>query len=241
MVTAGRKFICLTVDDGYRDNVDIALPILCRHDAPATIFVPSGVIDRTLDAWWLQVEEMAKQYPDPPRFYRHTIAEFTKNPDALERARRSFPACQIELNDRYFMNSTEIKNIAANPLIDIGGHTVTHPFLKRLPEERAWHEIRQNKDDLEELLGRSVETFAYPFGDAEACDEREFRLVERAGYKVAVTTRVGNVFACRRNAMTDLPRYSVHGHTESVEVYDMQNSGIYFLLKSGFKSALGTG
>jgi peptidoglycan/xylan/chitin deacetylase (PgdA/CDA1 family) len=238
LVAAGRKFICLTMDDGYRDNMEIALPILRSHNVPATIFVPSAILDRTLDAWWLQVEELARKQREPRRFYQKKIAELTANPEALERARRFFPISQAELNDRYFMSAEEIITLAADPLIDIGGHTVTHPFLRRLPEELTWQEILQNKNDLEALLNRPIDTFAYPFGDARACGAREYKLAGKAGYKVAVTTRNGNVFAPDSSNMMALPRCNVHGQSESIEIYEMQCSGIYHLLKSSFRPAL---
>ena len=49
----GQRFAVLTFDDGYRDNVTRALPILELHDAPFTIFVPTGAPTRTLYSWWL--------------------------------------------------------------------------------------------------------------------------------------------------------------------------------------------
>ena len=50
----------LTFDDGYRDNVTCALPILERHDAPFTIFVPTGPPTRTLYSWWLGLRALLR-------------------------------------------------------------------------------------------------------------------------------------------------------------------------------------
>ncbi|MGZ9108713.1 MAG: polysaccharide deacetylase family protein [Micavibrio sp.] len=235
-----RKFVCLTMDDGYRDNAEIALPILRRHRAPATIFVPSGVLDRSLDAWWLQVEEMAKTQADPLAAYDRMVAEISHDPEALERLRASFPADQAALNDRYFMNASEIQAIDKDPLIEIGGHTLSHPLLGNLPYEEAYREIMQNKRDLEYLLDRSVETFAYPFGSTQACGEREFALAQKAGYKVAVTTRDGNILSAHEGHMTALPRYSVRGRFENLAIYNMQRSGAYHALRSRFGPAFVT-
>ncbi len=229
-----RNFVCLTMDDGCRDNAEIALPILRHHRAPATIFVPSGVLDRSLDAWWLQVEEIAKTESDPPAAYDRMLAEISHDPEALERLRSSFPAHQAALNDRYFMNISEIQAIDKDPLIEIGGHTLSHPLLRALPDEEAYREIVQNKKDLEDLLNRPVETFAYPFGNAQACGDREFALAQKAGYKVAVTTRDGNVLPAHEGHMTALPRYSVRGRFENLAIYDMQRSGAYRALRSRF-------
>jgi len=229
-----RQFVCLTIDDGYRDNAEIALPILRKYNAPATIFIPSGVIDRSLDAWWLQIEEMAKAGENPRAAYDDMMAEVDTDPAALARMRGLFPADQAELNGRHFMTEAEIKAIDADPLIEIGGHTLTHPFLKNLPEDQAYREIEKNKKDLEDLLGHPVDIFAYPFGNAQACGQREFELVKKAGYKIAVTTRDGNIFPEHTGHMTALPRYSVRGQYEDLAIYDMQKSGIYRAFKSRF-------
>ncbi len=236
-----RRFICLTIDDGYRDNVEVALPILRRHKAPATIFVPSGVLDRSLDAWWLQVEELAKKHPHPQSAYLKMISMIDRNPALLAQMRNSFAADQEELNEKYFMNAREIKTIAQDPLIDIGGHTITHPRLRSLPADMAYYEIAKNKDDLEKLLDREIDTFAYPFGNSRACGPREFALVEKAGYKVAVTTRDGNVLPNHEGHLTALPRYSVRGQFERLAIYELQRSGTYRALKSRFGPTFVTG
>ncbi len=235
-----RRFICLTIDDGYRDNLEVALPVLHRHTAPATIFVPSGILDRSLDAWWLQIEEKAKSAANPQLAFLNMITEASSSPEALARMRSSFTLDQAEINDRYFLSEAEVKSIANDPLIDIGGHTVTHPLLKTQTDDEAYHEIVQNKQDLEQLLQRPVETFAYPFGHERSCGAREYELVEKAGYKVAVTTRDGNILPKHANHLTALPRYSVRGQYEYLAIYDMQKSGAYRALRSRFGSAFVT-
>jgi peptidoglycan/xylan/chitin deacetylase (PgdA/CDA1 family) len=82
----------------------------------------------------------------------------------------------------------EIAAIDREPLFDIGAHTRTHPALPTLSDDAAWDEIAGSKRDLEERLGRSVTTFAYPAGLHGA---REMRLVREAGYAAAVTTGPG--------------------------------------------------
>ncbi len=235
-----REFVCLTIDDGYRCNAEIALPVLRRHQAPATIFVPSGVLDRSLDAWWLQIEELARGYEEAQAAYDSMVASAWSSPEALERLRASFPASQAELNERYFLSPAEIKEINQDPLIEIGGHTVSHPFLRNLPDDEAYREITQNKKDLENLLGRPVEVFAYPFGNAQSCGAREFSFAQKAGYKLAVTTRDGNVMPEHRHYMTALPRYSVRGQFENLGVYDMQKFGTYRAIRSRMGAALVT-
>src|SRR5690606_20335062 len=53
----GGQFACFTIDDGYRDNFHHALPVFRRFDCPFTVFVATGIIDRTAELWWLGLEE----------------------------------------------------------------------------------------------------------------------------------------------------------------------------------------
>ena len=55
------RAVALTFDDGYRDNLTLALPILEKHQAPATIYVVSGAPDRTMDVWHLRLEYLIRR------------------------------------------------------------------------------------------------------------------------------------------------------------------------------------
>ena len=79
--------------------------------------------------------------------------------------------------------------MARDPLVTIGAHTRGHYALARLGEERARVEITQSIARLEQQLGRPCRHFSYPYGDASAAGEREFRLAREAGVATAVTTR----------------------------------------------------
>src|SRR5262249_44540334 len=52
-----RPFAVLTFDDGYRDNIEYAWPILTRHDVPWTVFITPDFVDRCGRPWWLELEE----------------------------------------------------------------------------------------------------------------------------------------------------------------------------------------
>ena len=56
-------FVVLTFDDGYRDNLDHAWPVLGRHQVPWTMFVTPGFADRTARLWWLELEEAIRVLP----------------------------------------------------------------------------------------------------------------------------------------------------------------------------------
>jgi peptidoglycan/xylan/chitin deacetylase (PgdA/CDA1 family) len=97
---------------------------------------------------------------------------------------------------------------AADPLVTIGGHTMTHPHLAQLNYRQQLGEIADNRRMLADITGQAVTLFAYPFGWVE--DYRASRqAVADAGYAAAVTTTAGLV--TRRSAdLLELPREDVH-------------------------------
>ena len=83
------------------------------------------------------------------------------------------------------MTHDEILLLAKNDLIEIGSHTRYHPMLPQLSREHQKHEIVSGKKDLEELLGKKIEGFAYPNGRAT---EAARQIVQDAGFTYACTS-----------------------------------------------------
>ncbi len=88
----------------------------------------------------------------------------------------------IKSNKKEFLTINELKEISALDNVDIGSHTVSHPYLTRLNDNEVMHELLDSKHFLEDLLGKPVRLFAYPHGDY---DKRIRDLVEEAGYEIA--------------------------------------------------------
>jgi len=88
--------------------------------------------------------------------------------------------------------------------ISFGSHTLTHPFLTRIPRKQVEQEIRLSKDVIEQQIGKPVTMFAYPSGDFNSDTEG---IVSEAGYSAAVSTMPGynsahhDVYALRRNVI----------------------------------------
>ena len=91
------------------------------------------------------------------------------------------------------LTSEEVARLADGDLIDVGAHTVTHPALSQLPAERQRVEIAGSKRQLEEILGRAVSSFAYPYGTAADFDETTVSLVRDAGFAQACSNVAGRV------------------------------------------------
>jgi peptidoglycan/xylan/chitin deacetylase (PgdA/CDA1 family) len=93
---------------------------------------------------------------------------------------RGFPA-------RPLMSAAQLSEMAAAG-VTIGSHTRTHPRLPELDAKAKREEIRGSKVRLEDLLGRGVTNFAYPYG---LFDEDARHAVAEAGYRSACSVRTG--------------------------------------------------
>ncbi|MGI9451857.1 MAG: polysaccharide deacetylase family protein [Geminicoccaceae bacterium] len=232
-----KRFATLTFDDGYRDNLTHALPVLERYGAPATIFVTTGMIERADDAWWIGLVEWLKACD------WITVEGFGKRPTAtlpekiatridltnwvqgdvqrLEALQRAMKADGISISglvDQQALSRDELRTLADHSLITIGGHTVSHPWLASLPEDEASREISDNRRYLRELTQQDVDHFAYPFGSPVACAEREMGLVAEAGFSSAFTCRHGCMFPLHRDLRYAWPREGVHWYENEASI-----------------------
>jgi peptidoglycan/xylan/chitin deacetylase (PgdA/CDA1 family) len=87
------------------------------------------------------------------------------------------------------MDGDELCRLAGSDLVDIGGHTLSHPRLAQLPADLQRVEIAGSKARLEEVLGRSITAFAYPFGTHRDFNRASVRAVRAAGYTSAGAVR----------------------------------------------------
>lgn len=249
-----RRFVVLTFDDGLRDHLDHALPVLERHGAPGTFYVTTGFADRTARLWWIELEEAVRRADrlrlviGGERFERETRDPAAKRlafdhiywrlREGREEALRAVvdrlctehavdPAALVE---RYCLDWSGIATLARHPLVTIGAHTLSHPMLAKYPEPFARREIGEGRAVLERLLGRAVQHFAYPVGDAASAGTREFKLACEAGYSSAVTTRAGLLFAAHDSHRHALPRVSINGHYQTRRALDVLLSGLALLM-----------
>jgi peptidoglycan/xylan/chitin deacetylase (PgdA/CDA1 family) len=77
--------------------------------------------------------------------------------------------------------------------------------------------------------------FAYPYGDRIAAGPREFALARAVGFKTAVTTRPGMMFAKNAQHLTALPRVSLNGNYQDVRFLPVLTSGAATAMWNGFR------
>ena len=102
------------------------------------------------------------------------------------------------------MTEDELRELASGNLVEIGAHTLTHPVLSSLPPDQQEHEIAGSKQRLEALIGKSITSFAYPYGKKIHYTRQTMRTVEANGFACAcsnfggLVTRTSNRFALPR-------------------------------------------
>lgn len=255
-----RRFACFTLDDGYRDNRDVALPVLREFAAPCTVFVASDFADGCGRMWWVALERVVAKASrietgidgNTVRLDSGTIAEKQAAFDRLHDWLRGLPKeadLQREISAlcrRYGVDETaisrelclswdELKPFAADPLISIGAHSITHCNLAHQAEQDAHHEMATSRARIEDVLQRPVSHFSYPYGDKIAAGPREFALARAVGFKTAVTTRPGMMFAESAQHLTALPRVSLNGHYQDVRFLPALTSGAATAMWNGFR------
>ena len=222
-------FALLTFDDAYRDNMSNALPVLEETAAPMTLFVPTGMITRRIDAWWLGVRELLRtdhEVPFLPMERVFQCRDLAEKSAALRQVTAWIGTDQsradkvieflsekrvdgASLVQRYAMDRDTLRTFAAHPLVTIGAHTDTHRILTALDDQTVLAEFVSNKTFLEELTGQEVSFLAYPYGTEGACGQREAELAAQAGFKAAFTTRPGHLFSDHLSTPFLLPRIDV--------------------------------
>ncbi len=255
-----RRFAVLTFDDGYRDNMEHALPVLKKHDVPFTIYASSGIADGTCELWWIAAERIvAGTDAVEIDFEGHretlpaaTLGEKTMankrlvdwlglglDEQAQRRAiRQMAEKTGIDLNAicrSLAMDWAELRRMAAEPLATIGCHTLDHHAVGRLDYREATRQIREDADRHEAELGRRPQHFAYPYGWPDAAGMRDFGITARLGFKSAVTTRPGHLFPGHADHLTALPRVSLNGRYQNKRYLKLFMRGAPFALYNGFR------
>lgn len=228
----------VTIDDGYRDAFEIAFPLLKQFQIPATLFVITDFLDRKCWLWTDKARVLAanttlseiefenRKFDLNGAASRKIVAakineRLKRLPDAEKERRladlqKSFAVDLSEIPAPEFsaINWNEAKEMDENG-VAVESHTVSHPILTNISDERLGFELTQSKRRLGEILGRETNLFCYPNG---GYDERAKKFVAEAGFHAAVTTDLGfndsdsDLFALKRTdaqpAMIDFEQYA---------------------------------
>jgi peptidoglycan/xylan/chitin deacetylase (PgdA/CDA1 family) len=218
---APKPRVAITFDDGYADNLHVAEPILAARSAPATVFVAAEIIEAGTGFWQDRLQAMMLDTDYDARVldvdvggervhasldgaqereeaYRAVHGRVRRRPPEEIDAVLAAVAAQLGMspNGRAVtptLTVDEVGTLARSPVVDVGSHTLRHPFLTALDDATQRREIVDSRARLEAWTGAPVTTFAYPFGIKESFDATSERCARAAGYTLSVTGLPGRV------------------------------------------------
>lgn len=230
----------ITFDDGYLDNYINAYPILQKYKFPAVIYLTTGHIDTDAPFYWdlaaycfLHTNSDHVLFPDGKEYFWKNSTELTQTSKNWVYSMKILPEMEkrhwvsglpeqlnVSVPHNFFrnlmINWDQVREMFHNR-IEFGGHTISHPILTRIPLDQVRTEIEGSKLKIEQELGQSIFSFAYPNGMQTDLNTEIQKIVTNAGYKAAFTLQNGpttlrevklNPFAIRRIFVS-------HSHTLS--------------------------
>ena len=234
--------IAITFDDGYADNYTYAFPILKEYEVPATLFLTVGAVGNETPLWFDKIFYAFKvtkvDVVDLRDWGLDTYnLHDNKNriqvlPKIISRLRYYYEkerneAITILLEKLKVSGFTEIRNLMIdwdmaremdNNGFTIEAHTVSHPILSRLSEDRIDEEIRVCKNILEDKLQKQIKIFAYPNGSPDDFNEIVINYLKKYEFNYAFTTINGknfmgdNPYMLKRGGawQSEIPSYSLY-------------------------------
>jgi peptidoglycan/xylan/chitin deacetylase (PgdA/CDA1 family) len=221
--------VAITLDDGYQNNLSLAVPVFERFEVPVTWFVSTKFIESDELPWWDLVDFMLHEVQstlkietkdtehifdlsktqDQTHFRLQCRNWFQKAPSEIANHVRA----QIEdsvgekLPQNAFGTRREVIEASQSSLLTLGGHTVSHPNLASLPASEARLEIREGKEKLETWTSQSIRWFAYPYGGREHWNDRTKQIIREEEFDGAVTTH--RAYADQGADQFEVPRLTV--------------------------------
>lgn len=210
--------LSITFDDGYRDNYTHAYPLAAELHVPFTIYLVPGYIESGSYFWWDEGKHLVSQTQMSTATLEERVYDL-KKPD--ERAllatvidRRVRYARSVAERETFLTSTRAMLSVPSTPLqgdvaslpltweqvremdvsgwVSFGAHTMHHPILAYLTDDKELQqEIEECCTLLEQQLGHSVYSFAYPVGQMQHIGSSVRNAVYNAGYTWAVTTSYG--------------------------------------------------
>jgi peptidoglycan/xylan/chitin deacetylase (PgdA/CDA1 family) len=231
----GKKRIAITFDDGYLNNYTVALPILKKHNIPATFYITTESFEIVDYCLWPEIFDALKiKTPTEKIIFNNEEFKFDNNTlinirtnitiydyvkamgserqNAFDEFITKYNIKQIlkTVNPELvaFCNKEQIKEMSKSPLIEIGSHTHRHYNLSNINTELVREELQQSKQILEDITENPVLSIGYPDGDYS---DSVKNIAEEVGYKYQLAVTFKNEQDKNDNRIRS--RYSISNST----------------------------
>ncbi len=228
----GGAAVCFTVDDGYRDFMDVGLPIFEAFDCPVTCFIVPDVIDGKSWFWWDRLDFMLRRLPadllpltvqggsfevrrstNEYSWQRPAVSMLKGCSEAFradflaELETRANVAIPSEVPEEYRVMTWDAIRECETRGVRFGAHSLSHPVLSQVSSAIAEQEILGSVQRLKAELRNPSSVFCYPYGLANDFGSREVEILRRAGVAHAVSAMPGLVrpFADKKAELGEFP------------------------------------
>lgn len=246
-----KKIATVMFDDGYKDNIEFAAPILAQYKCPASFYIVTGCIDKNIPTWTYLIDNaLAKTNTSKLEFSGNFVPEKFKqvvlklngqqNPvirelkpwmKKLPNAQRSSITDSIleQCNDvaipGTMMSWNDIRQLKDQGFI-IGSHSDTHPMLASLQHEDEIHsELKVSAQRIKEETGTAALTISYPIG---SFDDRVIKLSKQEGYKYGLAVKQ-QFYNTGKDDVFEIPRVELY--QEPWWKVNMRIGGMYSRIK----------
>jgi peptidoglycan/xylan/chitin deacetylase (PgdA/CDA1 family) len=226
------KFATIMFDDGYKDNIEYAAPILEKHKCKASFYVVTDCIDHNTPTWTHVLEhlfqftkkvEIGIQFDflpselkiDQLKSKEERIAYVSKLKPFLKKLSHSERKIVLDKITQTY-NDVELPQLMMNwkDLIElknaghyIGSHTVSHAMLgTMINEDEILNELVASANKIKEHLGYFPKTISYPVG---SFNETTKRLAKEAGYKIGLAVKQ-KVYDPSKTDIFEIPRIELY-------------------------------
>jgi peptidoglycan/xylan/chitin deacetylase (PgdA/CDA1 family) len=197
-----RRAICLSVDDGWRENLLNIIPIINAYSIHICFFISTEPVENGA-FWWTYASRWEETVINNTR----SVGDFKAIPD-LQRQKEINKIKTCLALEREAMTKEEVCALSSNPLVTIGSHSVNHACLNRCTAEEQSYEIRESKRLLSEWTKKEIKYFSYPNGDAAGV---EHAMLRNNGYLMAFTSKAEFLHTKEHDPFS-LPRFAVNDY-----------------------------
>jgi peptidoglycan/xylan/chitin deacetylase (PgdA/CDA1 family) len=238
---ADTRFVNFSIDDGYRDNYDLLVPLFRRHEVPITLYLTTGLIDRMMPMWWAGLEdtllrrdsvvvdgrEIDVSTAEAKRQAYSRIESVWSDADSIACYRAFCDQNRVDddaIYSRHALSWEMVERLRNDPFVEIASHGAMHLRFSSLSDSEAFDALESGRRRLMEKLDIDIRHFAFPYGRSTDCGPRDFELARRVGFASAATSRKGLIRYGQDPFQ--LPRNTLNGGHKNVALVKLHLAGI---------------